>query len=371
MAYISDLKNHDVPTEETTTLSGLKLSDFNAEVEGKTISLYVLKNKNGLESCITNYGGRLVSLMVPDKNGKLIDVVLGFDKIDDYFKSFSYFGALIGRYANRISNSSFMLDGVEYKLNGFGQHCLHGGIKGYHACIWNATQINGQTLELSYFSPDGDAGFPGNINIKVTYTLTDDNEIDIQYEATTDKPTVINLTNHSYFNISGTYGSNVLEHLIQINADEFTPLDSTFIPTGAIESVTETPMDLRKLTYIGAHIDDNYAQLKMSKGYDHNWILNTNGNINELAAKAISENSGIVMDVYTNEPCMQFYTGMGASRLKGKSGVSYPSRGAFCLETQHYPNSPNQPNFPNSVIRPGEKYLSRCIYKFSVQNSAL
>ncbi|MDR1985064.1 MAG: galactose mutarotase [Prevotellaceae bacterium] len=355
--------------KEKITLSGLNPSNFDADAYGKPISLYVLKNKNGVEACITNYGGRLVSLMVPDKNGKLTDVVLGFDKIDDYFKSFSFFGALIGRYANRISNASFTLDGIEYKLPVIaGQHCLHGGMMGYHICIWNAVQTNEQTLELSYLSSDGESGFPGNLHIKVIYTLTNDNAIDIQYEATTDKTTVINLTNHSYFNLSGIPESNILEHLIQINADAFTPLDKSFIPTGIIEPVNETPMDLRNTVSIGAHIDDDYEQLKISKGYDHNWVLNTGGDINKLAAKAVSEISGIAMEVYTNEPGIQFYTGMGASRLKGKSGISYPARGAFCLETQHYPDSPNQPNFPSTVLRPGEKYLSRCIYKFTVKN---
>jgi oligosaccharide reducing-end xylanase len=353
--------------EDKTTLSGLKPSNFDTEIEGKPISLYVLKNKNGLEACITNYGGRLVSLMVPDKNGKFIDVVLGFDKIDDYLKSFSFFGSLIGRYANRIANANFTLYGIEYKLPvGIGGHCLHGGYKGYHTCVWNATQINKQILELSYFSPDGEAGFPGNLHIKVTYTLTDDNAVDIQYEANTDKATVVNLTNHSYFNLSDIQGSQILDHLIQINADAFTPLNKAFIPTGTIEPVNKTPMDLRNPTYIKTRINDTYEQLRICNGYDHNWILNTFGDINNIAAKAISESSGIIMDVYTNEPGIQFYTGMGASRLKGKLGVDYPAHGAFCLETQHYPNSPNQSNFPSTVIHPGEKYFSRCIYKFSI-----
>ncbi|MDR1553883.1 MAG: galactose mutarotase [Prevotellaceae bacterium] len=356
--------------KEKITLSGLKPSDFDTEIDGKPISLYTLKNKNGIEACITNYGGRLVSLMIPDKNGKFTDVVLGFDNIDDYLKSFSFFGALIGRYANRIANASFTLDGVEYKLPaGAGGHCLHGGFKGYHAGVWNPVQIDKQTLKLSYLSTDGESGFPGNLNITVIYILTDDNAIDIQYEATTDKTTVVNLTNHSYFNLSGISGSDILDHLIQINADSFTPLDKTFIPTGIIESVSGTPMDLRKPTLINKNINDAYEQLIICKGYDHNWVLNTCKDINNIAAKAISEISGIVMEVYTNEPGIQFYTGMGASRLKGKSGINYPAHGAFCLETQHYPNSPNQSNFPSTVIRQGDKYVSRCIYKFSLQNN--
>ncbi|KAA6347216.1 aldose 1-epimerase [termite gut metagenome] len=357
-----------VPKEETT-LSGLKPSDFIVEVESKPVALYVLKNKNGLEACITNYGGRLVSLMVPDKNSKPTDVVLGYDKITDYLKSRDYLGALIGRYGNRIANAKFTLDGIEQKILTFGNgHSLHGGVRGFHTCLWDAIQVNGQTLELRYLSVDGEAGFPGNLNVKVTYTLTDDNAVDIRYEATTDKPTVVNLTNHSYFNLSGVPGSQIADHLIQINADRFTPFDATFIPTGVLESVDGTPMDLRKPIAIGAHIDDPYEQLQKAKGYDHNWVLNTQGDITILAAKAISETSGIIMEVYTNEPCIQFYTGMG-KKNNGKLGVNYPSRGAFCLETQHFPDSPNQPNFPSTVLRPGENYVSRCIYKFSICQS--
>ncbi|MDR2292980.1 MAG: galactose mutarotase [Prevotellaceae bacterium] len=354
--------------EEKTTLSGLIPSDFVAEIGGKQVALYTLTNKNGLEACITNYGGRVVSLMTPDRNGKLTDVVLGFANINDYFKSFSYFGTLLGRYAGRIANSRFVLDGAEYQLQaGFGKHCLHGGMGGFHMRVWDAVQIDEQTIELSHFSPDGEAGFPGNLQVKVIYKLTDDNALDIQYEAISDKTTVINLSNHSYFNLSGELNTPVLEHLIQINADAFTPIDESFIPVGTIQPVDGTPMDLRRLEPVGAHINDDCEQLKLCKGYDHTWVLNTGGNINKLAAMAVSKVSGIVMEVYTNEPGIQFYTGMGASRLQGKSGINYPARGAFCLETQHYPDSPNQPDFPSTVIRQGEKYFSRCIYKFSVQ----
>ncbi|MDR2065236.1 MAG: galactose-1-epimerase [Prevotellaceae bacterium] len=354
--------------EEKITLSGLNPSDFVVEIGGKQNALYILRNKNGLEACITNYGGRVVSLMVPDKNGKLTDVVLGFANINDYLKSFSYFGTLLGRYAGRIADSRFVLDGTEYQLQaGFGKHCLHGGMGGFHMRVWDAVQIDGQTLELTHFSPDGEAGFPGNLHVKVIYTLTDDNALDIQYEAVTDKTTAINLSNHSYFNLSGKHNIPILDHLIQINADAFIPIDESFIPVGLIQPVEETPMDLRRLAPVGAHIDDDYAQIKLCKGYDHTWVLNTGGDINKLAAKVISENSGIVMEIYTSEPGIQFYTGMGASRMEGKSGINYPARGAFCLETQHYPDSPNQPDFPSTIIRQGEKYLSQCIYKFSIQ----
>jgi aldose 1-epimerase len=354
--------------KEEATLSGLKPSDFVTEIDGKPTALYVLKNAKGVEACITNYGGRLVSLMVPDKNGKLTDVVLGYGSIADYLASDGNFGALIGRYGNRIANARFTLDEVEYTLpaNNNG-HCLHGGPQGYHTRLWNAKQLNGQTLELTYLSVDGEAGFPGNLNIKVTYTLTDDNAIDIRYEATTDKPTLANLTNHSYFNLSGTPGSQIKDHLIQINADTFTPVDETLIPTGVLEPVEGTPMDLRTPVVVGTHIDDPYDQLLRGKGYDHNWVLNAKGDVNVLAAKVIAEKTGIVMEVYTNEPGLQFYAGNAMSgKDVGKHSTLYPHRGALCLETQHYPDSPNQPAFPTTTLRPGENYLSRCIYKFSV-----
>ncbi|MDR1937551.1 MAG: galactose mutarotase [Tannerellaceae bacterium] len=354
--------------KEEVTLSGLKKSDFATEVEGKPVALYVLKNGNGLEAAITNYGGRWVSMMTPDKNGKPTDVVLGYDKIADYLASSGNFGALIGRYGNRIANGKFALDGVEYTLpqNNNG-HCLHGGPQGYHTRVWDALQVNGQTLELAYFSPDGEAGFPGNLNVKVTYTLTDDNALDICYEATTDKPTVVNLTHHSYFNLSGVAGSQVTDQLIQINADAYTPVNETLIPTGTLDPVEGTPMDLRSLIPIGARIDEPFDQLAKGGGYDHNWVLNTQGDVSAPAAKAVSEQSGIVLEVYTNEPGVQLYTGNAMSgKDVGKQGVTYPHRGAFCLETQHYPDSPNQPDFPTTVLLPGQTYHSRCIYKFSI-----
>lgn len=355
--------------EETKTLSGLKPSDFVSEVDGKPTALYVLKNSQGAEACVTNWGGRLVSVMVPDRDGKLTDVVLGYDNIQQYvqFPDNNY-GALIGRYGNRIANGQFQLDGQSYQLpqNNNG-HCLHGGPKGYHAVTWDARQLDGQSVELTYLSPDGEAGFPGNLKVKVIYRLTDDNAIDIQYEATTDKPTIVNLTNHSYFNLSGVPGSTITDHKIQINADTYVPVDETLIPTGKIETVEGTPMDLRQWVTVGDHIDDDFAQLRYGGGYDHNWVLNTKGDLNTPAAKVVSEKSGIVMEVFTNEPGLQFYAGNSMSEAgdKGKQGVVYPRRGALCLETQHYPDSPNQKSFPSVVLKPGETYQSRCIYKFS------
>lgn len=353
---------------EEATLSGLMKSDFVSEVEGKPTALYVLKNKNGAEACITNYGGRLVSVMVPDKNGKMTDVVLGYDNIGQYVQSDGNYGALIGRYGNRINQGKFTLDDIEYTLpQNNGAHCLHGGPQGYHARMWDAKQLNDQALELTYLSKDGEAGFPGNLDIKVTYTLTDDNAVGIKYEATTDKKTVVNLTNHSYFNLSGVPGSDVLDQLVMINADNYTPVDSTLIPVG-ISPVDGTPLDLRTPVAIGKQINDPFQQLQFGRGYDLNWVLNTNGDKNVLAAKAYSPTSGIALEVYTNEPGVQFYTGnFMDGKDTGKHGVLYPHRGALCLETQHYPDSPNHPDFPSVVLNPGEKYLSECIYKFTVE----
>lgn len=354
--------------KEEKLLSGLDKTKFVSEVAGKPTALYVLTNGNGMEVCVTNYGGRIVSVMVPDKNGKMTDVVLGYDNINDYVSIDGNYGALIGRYGNRIANGRFTLDSVEYQLpqNNNG-HCLHGGPEGFHTKVWDAVQPDNHTLELVYLSKDGEAGFPGNLNVKVTYTLDETNAIDIRYEATTDKPTVVNLTNHSYFNLSGIAGSQILDHLIMINADRYTPVDSLLIPTSELAAVDSTPMDLRELQVIGSKIDEPFEQLVKGKGFDHNWVLNTNGNVSSLAAKAVSLVSGIGLEVYTNEPGVQFYAGnfMEGSD-KGKFSTIYPHRGALCLETQHYPDSPNQPGFPSTVLRPGENYLSRCIYRFTV-----
>jgi aldose 1-epimerase len=349
------------------TLSGLNTKDFVAKVNGKATALYILRNSTGSEACITNYGGRLVSLMVPDRERHFKDVVLGYGTIADYLAVSGNYGALIGRFGNRIKDGRFTLDGVTYQLpqNNNG-HCLHGGPNGFHAQVWDAEKLDAQTLKLTYLSKDGEEGFPGNLNVTVIYKLTDQNAIDIQYEATTDKPTVINLTNHSYFNLSGKLGSQITDHYIYINGDSITAVDSTLIPQ-AIIPVEGTPMDLRVPMLIRDGIDEDYEQLRFGKGYDHNWLLNTNGSITQLAAKVYHDGSGIVMDVHTTEPGVQLYTGnsMNADN-RGKHGVTYIHRGALCLETQHSPDSPNQPSFPNVVLRPGEKYTSRCLYLFKV-----
>ena len=347
------------------TLSGLNTKDFVAKVEGKDVGLYILKNAYGLEACITNYGGRLVSLMVPDRGKNMKDVVLGYGTIAEYLASGGNYGALIGRYGNRIRDGKFTLDGVEYQLpkNNNG-HCLHGGPEGYHTRVFDAEQLNAQTLKLTYLSKDGEAGFPGNLQVTVTYTLTDNNAIDIQYEATTDKPTIANLTNHSYFNLSGRLGSQILDHYIQIFADSITAVGETLIPE-SIMPVAGTPLDLREMVIISAGIDEDHEQIVKGKGFDHNWVLNKKGNIQEPAARVYHDQSGILMEVYTTEPGIQFYSGNFMARAeKGKLDIDYPHRGALCLETQHYPDSPNQPNFPSTTLRPGEKYTSRCTYQF-------
>ena len=356
------------PKAEKATDSGLLQSNFRTEVDGKKTDLYILRNKNNMEVCITNFGGRIVSVMVPDKDGQMRDVVLGFDSIQDYISKPSDFGASIGRYANRINQGKFTLDGVEYQLprNNYG-HCLHGGPQGFQYRVYDAVQLNPQELQLTYVAKDGEEGFPGNITCKVLMKLTDDNAIDIQYEAETDKPTIVNMTNHSYFNLDGDAGSNA-EHLLTIDADYYTPVDSTFMTTGEIVPVEDTPMDFRTPMPVGERINDfDFVQLKNGNGYDHNWVLNAKGDINRRADSLKSQKTGIVLDVYTNEPGVQVYAGNFLDgSLTGKKGITYNQRASVCLETQKYPDTPNKPEWPSAVLRPGEKYMSQCIFKFSV-----
>lgn len=353
---------------EKPTESGLLQSNFQKEVDGKKTDLYVLRNANNMEVCVTNFGGRIVSVMVPDRDGVMRDVVLGFDSIQDYLTIPSDFGASIGRYANRINQGRFTLDGVEYQLprNNYG-HCLHGGPKGFQYQIFDAKQVSPQEVELTYLAKDGEEGFPGNLNCKVVMTLTDDNAIDIKYEAETDKPTIVNMTNHSYFNLDGDAGSNA-DHLLMINADYFTPVDSTFMTSGEFAAVEGTPMDFRTPTPIGTRINNyDFEQLKNGNGYDHNWVLNTKGDITRKCATLSSPKTGIVMDVYTDEPGVQFYAGNFLNgTVKGKKGIVYNQRASVCLETDKYPDTPNKPEWPSAVLRPGEKYNTRCIFKFSV-----
>ncbi|MCE8951470.1 aldose epimerase family protein [Bacteroides thetaiotaomicron] len=359
------------PKAEKTTDSGLLQSNFQMEVDGKKTDLYTLRNKNNMEVCVTNFGGRIVSVMVPDKDGQMRDVVLGFDSIQDYVSKPSDFGASIGRYANRINQGRFTLDGTEYQLpqNNYG-HCLHGGPQGFQYRVFDAVQPNPQELELTYTAEDGEEGFPGNIICKVLMKLTDDNAIDIRYEAETDKPTIVNMTNHSYFNLDGDAARNEA-HLLTIDADYYTPVDSTFMTTGEIAPVEGTPMDFRTPTPVGARINDyDFVQLKNGNGYDHNWVLNTKGDITRKCATLESPLTGIVLDVYTNEPGIQVYAGNFLDgSLTGKKGITYNQRASVCLETQKYPDTPNKPEWPSAVLRPGEKYMSQCIFKFSVDKN--
>lgn len=355
--------------QEVKTASGLNPADFQTEVDGKQTALYTLTNANGMEVCITNFGGRIVSVMVPDKDGVMRDVVLGFDSIADYVKYPSDFGATIGRYANRIGQGKFSLDGVDYQLptNNYG-HCLHGGPKGFQYRVFDAVQPDQHTLKLSYLSKDGEEGFPGNLNCTVTFTLTDDNAIDIQYGAETDKPTIVNLTNHSYFNLDGDPSRDNSEYLLMVDADNYTPVDSTFMTTGEIVTVEGTPMDFRQPTAVGARIDDDFQQLKNGLGYDHNWVLNTKGDDSRACATLVSPKTGIKLEVFTNEPGIQVYAGNFLDgTLRGKKGITYGRRASVCLETQKYPDTPNKPEWPTAVLRPGEKYDSHCIFRFSVE----
>ena len=355
-------------TKEELTESGLKRSDFQTEVNGEKTDLFVLKNKNKMEVCVTNFGGRIVSVMVPDKDGNMKDVVLGFDSIQDYIKYPSDFGASIGRYANRINQGRFTLDGVEYQLpqNNYG-HCLHGGPKGFQYRVYKGVQKSDQELQLTYLAKDGEEGFPGNLQCTVIMKLTDDNAIDIQYEAETDKPTIVNMTNHSYFNLDGDPSTDNSAYLLTLNADSYTPVDSTFMTTGEIVTVEGTPMDFRKPTAIGANINQDFEQLKNGNGIDHNWVLNTQGDVNKVCATLESPTTGIVLDVYTNEPGIQVYCGNFLDgTLTGKKGIVYNFRASVCLETQKYPDTPNKPDWPSAVLRPGEKYNSHCVFKFSI-----
>lgn len=357
--------------KENLTLSGLNPAKFETLVDGnKAVKLYTLKNAAGMEVCITNFGGRLVSIMVPDKDGKMTDVLLGFDNVSDYQNISNDFGASIGRYANRINQGKITIDGVEYQLpqNNYG-HCLHGGPDGWQYKVYEAKQLNDNQLELVLNSPDGDSNFPGNVVAKVIYTLTEDNAVDIKYEATTDKKTVINMTNHAYFNLNGDPSVNSMNQILYIASDSITPVDSTFMTTGEMMSVAGTPFDFNTPKAIEQDVTNlDNEQIKFGKGFDHNWVLNTKGDINKLAAKLTSPITGITLEVYTNEPGVQVYTGNFLDgTVTGKKGVVYPQRASVCLETQHYPDTPNKAHWPSAVLEPGQTYKSQCIYKFGVE----
>lgn len=339
-------------------------------VDGKPVDLFVLENSNHLEMKVTNYGGIVVSLVVPDRDGNMDDIVLGYNQLEAYVKHNPYFGAIIGRYGNRIGNAQFTLEGQKYTLaKNEGENNLHGGIKGFDKVVWDAKPVMDDDyvgLILKYLSKDGEEGFPGNLDVTVRYILNNDNEFRIDYRATTDKTTIVNLTNHSYFNLAGEGSGDILGHEVVINADRFTPVDETLIPTGELAPVEGTPMDFRIPAAIGARIDADYEQLKIGKGYDHNFVLNKDQEgAMTLAATAYEPASGRFMEVFTTEPGMQFYTGNFLNGMIGKSGKPYNFRNAFCFETQHFPDSPNKPEFPSVVLRPGEEYKTTTIYKFS------
>lgn len=360
----------------TLTKSGLNPENFNSEYKGQPTALYTLTNSEGAEACITNFGGRLVSLMVPDKNGNFTDVVLGFDSIQAYYpeNNLTDFGASIGRYANRINQGNFVLDNdtIQLPKNNFG-HCLHGGGEmgdlGWQYRVYQALQPNDSTLVLTLNSPDGDNGFPGNVIAQVTYTLLNDNALDIQYTANTDKPTIINMTNHSYFNLGGNPNNPVTDNLLIVNADGFTPVDSTYMTTGEIAAVEGTPFDFRSEKKLGENIKDfDNEQIKNGNGYDHNFVLNTKGDINIPAVELYSPVSGIQLTMYTTEPGVQVYTGNFLNgSVTGKNGIIYNQHAAVCLESQHYPDSPNKPEWPTTRLNPGETYNSHTVYKFSTK----
>lgn len=345
-------------------------NDFLIQMDGRTTELFTLSNASGMVVQITNYGGRVVSLFVPDRHGNFDDIVLGYSSLEGYLSSNEiYYGSLIGRYGNRIANGSFVVDDSLYTLaRNNGDNHLHGGIKGFNNVVWEALQENDQKLLLSYLSPDGEEGYPGNLTVNVTYELTDKNELIITYRASTDKLTPINLTHHSFFNLKGAGNGDINNHILEINAEYFTPVNSGLIPTGEIMPVEGTPFDFRRPTPIGLRLNENNVQLQLGNGYDHNWILVAADEGLTRAARVVEPETGRTLEVFTNEPAMQFYGGNFLnSSDTGKYGKAYPFRGAFCLETQHYPDSPNQPAFPSTLLYPGDEYYSVCIYQFGVE----
>jgi aldose 1-epimerase len=343
--------------------------DFEVMHEGKQVGLFTLKNSNGMIVQITNYGGKIVSIIVPDKDGNFADVCLGYESAAQYIDGIASLGATMGRVTNRIANAQFVLNDTTYQLaKNNGEHTIHGGAKGFRFKVWDARQIDDHTVELSYFSADGEEGFPGNLNVSVQFTVTDENELKLQYAATTDRTTVINFTNHAFFNLAGEGSGDILHHELIVNAKQYTPVDATAIPTGEIASVTGTPLDFTEMTRIGDRIDEDFDQLKHVGGYDHNYVIDKSPGEMALAALLYEPNSGRVMEVKTTEPGVQVYTANSLTdNDKGKEGKTYGSRSAVCLETQHFPDSPNQPNFPSTVLNPGEKFSSTTIYRFSTK----
>lgn len=352
-------------------MENVQVSDYGVTAKGDSVKQYTLTNKNGMKVEVINYGGIITSLMAPDKNGKYQDVVLGFTKPEDYFNGNPYFfGALIGRYGNRIANAKFILEGKTYELDkNDGPNSLHGGKEGFDTKIWTVEPVKDAqfpTLKLTYVSADGEEGFPGKLTTTVLYTLTDDNALEISYEATTDKATVVNLTQHSYFNLSGNFTQSITDHELQLNAEKFLPVNSTIIPTGEEKDVKGTPFDFTVSKPIGKDIGSNDEQIRLGQGYDHNWILEGKGL--RTIATVYHPATGRMMEVMTDQPGVQFYSGNFLDgKYETKTGGKYEKRNGFCLETQHYPDSPNQKAFPSTELKPGQKYQTKTIYKFSVK----
>ncbi len=353
--------------------SKLQQRPFGKTPDGQAVSLYTLRNASGMEVTITNYGGTITAVRVPDRNKKMGDVVLGFDNVEGYAspQNTSYFGALIGRYGNRIAHGRFTLDGHTYQIpTNDGPNALHGGAVGFNRRVWQAKDVStagAPALELHYLSSDGEQGFPGNLNVTVRYSLDDRNGLRIDYSATTDKDTVLNLTNHSYFNLEGPGSPTVLNHRLMLAASQFTPVDATLIPTGELQSVAGTPFDFRKGMRIGEHINDNNEQLKFGKGYDHNFVLNTGGDLTKVAVRVEEPTTGRVLEAFTDQPGVQFYSGNFLNGQTKGIGGTYQFRSALCLETQHFPDSPNHPNFPSTELKPGRRFHSTTIYRFSTK----
>jgi aldose 1-epimerase len=355
---------------QSASRRGVQQQPFGTQ-EGRPVTLYTLTNAHGVEVRTMNYGGIILSIRVPDRKGEFADVVLGHDTLEGYIPNPPYFGAIVGRYANRIANGTFTLDSKTYTLpKNNGPNTLHGGTtRTFDRVVWDAEPLKGKTgVTFSYLSKDGDDGFPGNLTATVSYTLTDSNELVIDYEATTDKATPINLSQHSYFNLKGEGNGDILDHEIMINADRFTPVDKNLIPTGEIRPVKGTPLDFTKPTKIGARIDDNYEQLVLAHGYDHNFVIERKGSGPVLAARVYEPTTGRALEVSTTQPGVQFYTGNFLDgTITGKQGHVYKKHYGFCLETQHFPDSPNHPSFPNTILRPGETFHEKTVFKFSAK----
>jgi aldose 1-epimerase len=355
--------------QTASSKAGVQQQPFGT-VDGRAITLYTLTNSHGMEVRAMNYGGIIVSIRVPDRSGQFADIVLGHETLEGYRPNPPYFGAIVGRYANRIAQGTFKLDGETYTLpKNDGPNTLHGGTRGFDKAVWDAEPLKGETgVAFSYFSKDGEEGFPGNLRVKVTYTLTNANALEIDYEATTDKATPINLSQHSYFNLKGEGNGDILDHEIMINADRFTPVDKNLIPTGELRPVKGTPFDFTTPTRIGARIDDNYDQLVLGHGYDHNFVIHRTGGGLVLAARVHEPTTGRTLEVSTTQPGVQFYTGNFLDgTITGKNGQVYKQRYGFCLETQHFPDSPNHPSFPNTILKPGETFREKTVFKFSAK----